>query len=131
MLYWSKYIYHIVVLTEIYCRFTIIDYTTYSFLSLKCVYIFLADPVFNTEVRNDYRKVTQSNNRGTKSDFCVLAYRSLDSPYLFQFPTRKLKRLQNIEWLTAIYCYVTFRYDQPCLPSLPLQTLFKMRIRKS
>ena len=40
MLYWSKYIYHIVVLTEIYCRFTIIDYTTYSFLSLKCVYIF-------------------------------------------------------------------------------------------
>jgi len=49
MLYWSKYIYHIVMLTEIYCRFTIIDYTTYSFLSLECVYIFLADPVFVTE----------------------------------------------------------------------------------
>ena len=46
MLYWSKYIYHIVVLTEIYCRFTIIDYTTQSFLSLKCVYIFLADPIY-------------------------------------------------------------------------------------
>jgi len=45
MLYWSKYIYHIVVLTEIYCRFTIINYTTKRFLSLKCVYIFLADPV--------------------------------------------------------------------------------------
>ena len=38
--------YHIVVLTKIYCRFTIIDYTMYSFLSLKCVYIFLADPVY-------------------------------------------------------------------------------------
>jgi len=36
------------VLTEIYCRFTIIDYTTLSFLSLKCVYIFLADPVVDT-----------------------------------------------------------------------------------
>ena len=35
-------------LTEIYCRFTIIDYTTYSFLSLKCVNIFLADPVYCT-----------------------------------------------------------------------------------
>jgi len=46
MLYWSKCIYHIVVLTEIYCRFAIIDYTTYSFLSLKYVYIFLADPVY-------------------------------------------------------------------------------------
>ena len=33
-------------LTKIYCRFTLIDYTTYSFLSLKCVYIFLADPVY-------------------------------------------------------------------------------------
>jgi len=28
------------VLTEIYCRFTIIHYTTYSFLSLKCVCTF-------------------------------------------------------------------------------------------
>jgi len=53
MLYWSKYIYHIVVLTEIYCRFTIIDYTTWSFLSLKCVYIFLADPVcFNIKTHS-------------------------------------------------------------------------------
>ena len=33
-------------LTDIYCRFTIIGYTTQSFLSLKCVYIFLADPVY-------------------------------------------------------------------------------------
>jgi len=33
-------------LMEIYCRFTIIDHTTLSFLSLKCVYIFLAGPVF-------------------------------------------------------------------------------------
>ena len=33
-------------LAEIYCRFTIIDYTTWSFLSLKCVYIFLADSVY-------------------------------------------------------------------------------------
>ena len=41
MLYSSKYIHHIVVLTEIYCRFTIIDYTTLSFLLLKCVYIFI------------------------------------------------------------------------------------------
>jgi hypothetical protein len=40
MLYWSKYIYHVVVLTEIYCRFTIIHYTTYSFLSLKCACTF-------------------------------------------------------------------------------------------
>ena len=31
---------------EIYCRFTIINYTTQSFLSLKCVYIFLVDPVY-------------------------------------------------------------------------------------
>ena len=31
-------------LTEIYCRFTIIDYTTRSFLSLKCVYIFFGGP---------------------------------------------------------------------------------------
>ena len=47
MLYWSKYIYHIFVLMEIYCRYTIIDYTKQSFLSLKCVYIFfLADPVY-------------------------------------------------------------------------------------
>ena len=31
---------------EIYCRFTIIDYKTWIFLSLECVCIFLADPVF-------------------------------------------------------------------------------------
>jgi len=35
------------VLTEIYCRFKIIDYTTYSFLSLKCVYIFFGVPVYS------------------------------------------------------------------------------------
>ena len=39
---------------EIYCRFTVIDSTTYSFLSLKCVYIFLADPVYIAHVKNKH-----------------------------------------------------------------------------
>ena len=40
-------------LTEIFCRFTITDYTTKSFLSLKCVYIFLADPVCDDDDDDD------------------------------------------------------------------------------
>ena len=52
-----------IVLTEIDCRFTIIDYTTQSYLSLKCVYLFLADPVYKMQRLDVSGALDQYNGR--------------------------------------------------------------------
>ena len=62
-------------LTEIYCRFTIIDYTTYSFLSLKSVYIVLADPVsclLETGKQRSLISIINSSHEQQMSILCLI-----------------------------------------------------------
>ena len=78
--------YHIVVLTEIYCRFTIIGYITYSFLSLKFVYIFFGGPCIMTTLSgiHSHQQVNQfiSDSAGR----CPFVLRQLPSESAFVPP---------------------------------------------
>ena len=87
--------------------------------------------MFSPGVWSNYRKIAQSNNGGTKSDFCVLKYHSLDSSQLLQFSTHKLKSLQNIELLTAVYYYVIFKYDQTCFKIFQVKICLKMWLSRA